>query len=71
MTAMTDMEYEFLTSQWTGPKGAAYNQVFEFCRSFGWCVGFDGGGRPVLTDRGIRTIKAYQSEWSNKKSEAL
>lgn len=37
---MTSHEYEFLTGSWTGPKGAAYNQVAEFCKEFGWYKGF-------------------------------
>ena len=65
---MTQHEYDFLTSRWDGDrspdgsKGAAWNQVFAFCRSFGWCAGFDQEGRPVLTNKGIKAIKAYQSD---------
>lgn len=66
---MTEHEYEFLTGQWKGPKGAAFNQVFEFSRSFGWCAGFDTRGVPVLTKRGIKAIKAYQADESMKRSK--
>ncbi len=59
---MTQHEYDFLTSRWSEEKGAAWNQVFSFCRSFGWFAGLDQEGRPVLTNKGIKVIKAYQSE---------
>lgn len=59
---MTDYEYKFLTSRWDEPRGAAFNQVFAFCRSFGWCAGLDTEGRPVLTTRGMRAINNYQKE---------
>lgn len=68
---MNQHEYDFLTSRWSGPKGAAYNSVFEFSRSFGWCAGFDAEGRPVLTNKGISAIKSFQANDSYKKTEAL
>lgn len=68
---MTQHEYDFLTGKWEGPKGAAFNQVFEFARSFGWCAGLDTRGTPILTGKGIKAIKAYQVEDSYKKTEAI
>lgn len=64
---MTQHEYEFLTNNWEGPKGAAYNQVFEFCRSFGWCAGFDYSGRPILTRKGVKALKSYSSSTNNER----
>lgn len=56
---MNEFEYRFLTGSWDGPKGAAYNQTFEFCRNFGWCVGFDQNGRPVTTKKGAQMVRDY------------
>ena len=58
---MTRHEYEFLTGNWQGVAGAAYNQVYEFCKEFGWMKGFDGNGKPILTQKGLDAIKAYQA----------
>ena len=68
---MTRDEYEFLTSNWQGPRGAAYNQVCEFCRSFGWCAGFDTNGRTILTNKGIQAIKEYQAEENRKRIDVI
>lgn len=57
---MNQYEYDFLTSKWERPKGAAFNQVFEFCRNFGWCAGLDTEGRAVLTKQGVRAIKDFE-----------
>ena len=59
---MNKYEYEFITGQWSGPKGAAYNQVYEFCKEFGWLKSFSVAGEPVPTDKGIQAIKAYQQK---------
>lgn len=61
MAHMTQNEYEFLTNNWQGPKGAAYNQVREFCKEFGWLKGFYKSGTPQLTYKGMDGIKAFQS----------
>lgn len=68
---MTKHEYDFCTSNWEGPKGAAYNQVFEFCRSFGWVAGFDQKGRTILTNKGIKAVRAYQAEENYKKIDVI
>lgn len=51
-----------MTNQWQGPKGAAYNAVFGFCRGFGWTSGFDREGRVVHTREGAKVVRAYQLE---------
>jgi hypothetical protein len=58
---MTPNEYRFLTDQWDGPAGAAYNQTFEFVKAFGWMKGFDKDGVPVLTDLGKHEIKKFEA----------
>lgn len=68
---MTEHEYDFLTGGWDKVKGAAYNEVFEYCRVFGWCAGLDTAGRPVLTGKGIKAVKAYQADISYRRGEAL
>lgn len=68
---MTKLEYSFLTSNWQGEKNKTYNQVFAFCRSFGWCAGFDENGRVVLTKKGINALKAYQAEENYKKIDVI
>jgi hypothetical protein len=57
---MSKFEYDFLTDAWISPRGAAYNQVYEFCQEFGWVSGFDNR-RPVLTQKGLEAVKAYQA----------
>ena len=69
---MTSHEYEFLTGSWTGPKGAAYNQVAEFCKEFGWYKGFYANGTtPILTHKGMDAIKAYQASENWKKVDVM
>jgi len=43
---INEYEWQYLTDQWDGPPGAAYNQTYEFCYEAGWC-----------DHRGTRTIK--------------
>lgn len=52
---MNEYEYEFLTGTWEGAKGAAYNQVYEFCRGFGWC---DSQGQ--ATEKGREALTQYE-----------
>lgn len=52
---MNEFDYQFLTGNWEGVKGAAYNQTYEFCKEFGWC---DREGKP--TPAGLRAIKEYE-----------
>lgn len=59
---MTVHEYQFLTDQWDGPPGAAYNQVYEFCRAFGWMRGFDRDGVPVLTELGAKEVRKFEED---------
>jgi hypothetical protein len=68
---INEHEYKFLSQQWDGPIGAAYNQVFEFCRQYGLTVGFDHKGRPILTPKGIAAIKAYQAEDNYKRIDVI
>ena len=69
---MTKDEYEFLTNSWEGPKGAVYNQVYEFCKEFGWLSGFNKfTGAPVLTGKGTDAVMAYQAHENYKRSEAI
>lgn len=52
---MNSFEYSFLTDNWQGPYGAAYNAVYEYCRGRGWCT-FDGKS----TESGRDAVKRYQ-----------
>lgn len=54
---MTSHEYEFLKGSWLGPQGAAYNQVYEFCRERGWCT-FDGD----ITELGKAAVERYREK---------
>jgi len=67
---MTEHEYEFLTDSWVGPKGAAYNQVYEFCKEFGWLKGFYNN-KPLLSRKGTEAVKAYQANENYKQIEAI
>lgn len=58
---MTKHEYEFMTGRWQGPKGAAYNQDYEFCKEFGWLMGLSDHGEPIPTTKGTAAIRAYQA----------
>lgn len=51
---MNKHEYDFITNNWEGPKGAAYNQVWEFCREFGWLT---SEGR--ITEKGTDAMREY------------
>lgn len=53
---MTKHEYEFMTGRWQGPKGAAYNQVYEFCKESGWLMGLSDHGEPIPTAKGTEAI---------------
>jgi hypothetical protein len=68
---MTQHEYEFLTDSWTGLKGAAYNQVYEFCKEFGWLEGFYPDGATRLTQAGMNAIKAYQANENYKRIDVI
>ncbi len=68
---MTSHEYDFLTGSWTGPKGAAYNQVYEFCKEFGWLKGFYKNGPPELTQKGMAAIKEYQANENYKRVDVI
>lgn len=69
--AMTEHEYDFLTNNWQGVKGAAYNQVYEFCKEFGWLKGFYSNGTPELTHKGMDAIKAYQANENYKRIDCI
>lgn len=71
MATMSIHEYQFLTGRWEGPKGAAYNEVYEFCRNHGWCPGFDVNGRAIITKQGVRAIKAFQSDLNYKRIDVI
>ena len=58
---MNDFEYEFLTGNWEGPKGAAYNAVYEFCTEFRWMDGFNMDGNPSITEKGMKAIEEYKN----------
>ncbi len=47
---MNAFEYELLTKQWKGAKGAAYNATFEFCQNRGWAVRRGYHSRPADAD---------------------
>lgn len=68
---ITEHEYQFLTQTWDGPKGAAYNQVFEFCRQFGWCTGFDAQGRPIITKKGAAAIRDFRNDDGYKRIDVI
>jgi hypothetical protein len=59
---MTEKEYNYLTGK------EKSHESFQYCRTFDLCSGLDLSGRPVLTGRGIRMMKAYQAEESKKLS---
>mgnify|MGYP003386403153 CR=1 FL=1 len=68
---MTSHEYDFLTNSWTGPKGAAYNQVYEFCKEFGWMKGVYASGGPILTQKSMNAIRAYQANENYKRIDVI
>lgn len=57
---MTNHEYSFLRSKWEGERGPEYNETYNYCRNYGWCVGLSPEGTPILTDLGIKAIKSFK-----------
>ena len=53
-------EYEFMTGRWSGPKGAAYNQVYEYCKEQGWIMGWSDHDEPIPTERGTQAMKNFK-----------
>lgn len=68
---MSKFEYEFLTDTWEGPRGAAYNQAYEFCKEFGWIDGFHMDGTPSLTNKGMEAVRAYQAGENWKRVDCI
>jgi hypothetical protein len=62
MPDMTKHEYQFMMNAWEGPKGAAYNAVYEFCRGFGWMLGFTNDGLVIQSNEGAKAVRQYQKE---------
>ena len=62
---MTEQEYQFMSGKWEGPRGAAYNAVYGFCRSFRWILGLDREGVPILTQKGMEALKEYEKKFLN------
>lgn len=58
---MNEYEYEFMTGRWAGPKGAAYNVVYEFCKSRGWIMGWSDHDEPIPSSSGTAAIQAYKN----------
>jgi hypothetical protein len=58
-------EWEFLTDNWEGVKGAAYNEVYEFCQEKGLIDGFNRWKEPLLTSKGQEQIFLYESGVDN------
>lgn len=61
---MNKFEYDFLKGKWDGPKGAAYNQVFEFCQKAGWLIGrsFVDPDQLVLSHKGTVAVYDYEAK---------
>jgi hypothetical protein len=59
---MTDQEYRFLTNQLDWGPGAGRNQVYEFCKEFGWLAGMTLTGECILTEKGVEAVKEYQTQ---------
>lgn len=51
---INEYDFEFLTDTWSGPKGAAFNQTYEFCYEEGWC-----DRRGQVTPKGEKAIEYY------------
>lgn len=68
---MTKQEYEFLTGRWEGVEGAAYNQVYSFCRRMGWFVGLSDHDEPIPTQKGVDAMKEYQASDNWKKVDVI
>ena len=61
---MTRHEYEFMTGKWSGPQGAAYNQVYAFCKRMKWFMGLSDHGEPIPTEKGLQAILGYkENDW--------
>lgn len=54
---MNKYEYELLTNTWEGPRGAAYNACFGFCKRFGWLQEKMDGFR--VTEKGHKALARY------------
>lgn len=61
MIVMTEFEYEFLTRTWVGPKRAAYNAVYEFCKEVGWLK--QKMDDWYVTPLGKEKIKEYENSY--------
>lgn len=67
---INEFEYDLLTDGWIGPKGAAWNVCWEFCRKNGLLKsispvhlpGESTGETFEVTDLGRRAIKKYETE---------
>jgi hypothetical protein len=57
---ITKFDYEFLTGNWEGPKGAAYNAVAEDCKDAGFYNGWTCEGLPALTKKGMKALEEYR-----------
>jgi hypothetical protein len=71
VSPMAKHEHEFMTGQGQGPKGAAYNQVYEFCKEFGWFMGLSDHGEPILTTKGTEAVRAYQANENNSRIDVI
>lgn len=58
---MNECEYNFMTGNWAGPKGAAWNSVYEFCRKSGWIMGWSDHDEPIPTSSGTAAIQDYKN----------
>lgn len=57
---MNKYEYEFMTGKWEGPKGAAFNQCYSFCRRQGWIMGWSDHGEPIPSATGIAAMNNFK-----------
>lgn len=57
---MTEQAFQFLASKWIGERGPEYNETYDYCRNYGWCVGLSPEGTPILTDLGIKALRNYR-----------
>ncbi len=60
VTEMNDFDYDLLTGQWEGPKGAAYNVVYEDCKSMGFIKEKMDGW--TLTEKGKQAVAYYEAK---------
>lgn len=76
---MNVYEYELLTNNWRGARGAAYNATYEFCHQRGWLVPRRYKGLApsdpefsfVVTQKGYEGIKAFQSKINFKRVDVI